>query len=319
MRVSNNSSDIPMNSYIRFFFLLSLTISACKSDPVSSTTSSAEQASTDKSITAVSTKAVRDTFDCETYGRRDKATAKWFPEQEYYFQMANDIFTQDSKKQSGYNVFQVYNTLTCELMYNGKLPMVEGVELPYRLQTDIYNPITQLVCTQDPEMTHCYNIGSEQHLVPLFAPMSARHRGTLDPTQGRDLESWDNFLFGWTEKIGIYAFDLHNFKNPITITKSATHSVNRETEYVFLVNWKSGKQVLIAGVKDGEIYLHPIFDEPQNLSRRVLQNKSGGQYSIFTNLDSKQFVVVDIKGKKLEALPSNVKTTLEVKKHLNAL
>ena len=263
---------------------------------------------------------VRDTFDCKIFGKKEKGSDRWLAEKEMYFAMTNDIFLDEMPKFTSYNVFQVYNTLNCNLIYNGKLPEVADLVSPYKLQTDIYEPINQLVCSQSPEKVYCYHVGRKEIIIPLSPPLAKSKVGTYDPNLSRDLTTWGNYLFGWTEKIGAYAFDMTNPQNPSTVRYSGTYSTRENTNYLFVLKTNDGIQLLVSEIKDNVLTMHPLLDKPKNLNRKVYRDKSGGRYAFLKSIAGNEFVAVDLAQRKTINLPKEVmESTLAVKSYLNSL
>jgi len=263
---------------------------------------------------------IRDTFDCKVFGKRDKTSDSWIAEKELYFTMTNDIFQDEQPKFTSYNVFQVYNTLNCNLIYNGKLPLVEELVRPYQLQVDIYEPINQLVCTQSPENIHCFHLGRKEILIPLSPPVARSKSGTYDPNLKRDLTTWGNYLFGWTEKIGAYAFDMTNLRNPSAVITSGTFSTQNNTNYLFVLNSQDGLQLLVSEVVNGKLTMHPMLSKPLNLNRRVYRDRSGGRYAFLKSNVGTDFVAIDMLTRKIIDLPNKaMESTLSVKSYLKSL
>ncbi len=263
---------------------------------------------------------VRDTFDCKVFGKTDKTSDRWLADQELYFVMSNDIFQDELPKFTTYNVFQVYNTLNCNLIYNGKLPVVNELPRPYKLQADIYEPINQLVCTQSPENISCFHVGRKEILIPLSPPIANSKAGTYDPELQRDLTTWGNHLFGWTEKIGVYAFDMTNLQNPPQVRHSGTFSTKDNTNYLFVMEAQGGLQLLVSEITNNVLTMHPVLKEAKNLNRRVYRDKSGGRYAFFKSNIGKEFVAIDLAHRQMISLPKKVmESTLSVKSYLKSL
>jgi len=263
---------------------------------------------------------VRDTFDCKIFGKKDSGSDHWLASEEMYFAMTNDIFQKEQVQSSSYNVFQVYNTINCNLIYNGKLPMVDGLDKPYKLQADIYESVNQLVCTQSPENVFCYHVGRKEIIVPLSPPISISKSGTYDPRLQRDLTVWENYLFGWTDQIGVYAFDMTNLHNPSRVMQSGTYSTKMNTIYFFVMNDLEGIQLLVSEVIDGELRMNPIFSSAKNLSRKVYRDRSGGRYAFLKSNVGLEFVAVDLANREIIKLPQKVQSSKStVKKYLQSL
>ena len=280
-----------------------------------------EEVNTAAEQTEISTKeevVLRDTFDCEVYGKGEKNSGHWFPARELYIRMSTDKFTKTKEEATSYNVFQVYDTESCELLYNGKLSLVAGTNHPYKLQTDIYESVNQIVCTQGIDLVFCYHLGSRKHILPMNAQVPNEKLTMIPVDAPRDLALYGRYLFGWTKGIGIYGFNLTELGKPNNVAPVTTYSDAKTSYPVYRINLTGGTQFVIPETQSDKLTIKPLLEKPMQLGRRVVKAGSGNRYIILRTNTGNKPVVVDLKVQKVINLPSNIETsTVAVKSYLD--
>ena len=142
-------------------------------------------------------------------------------------------------------------------------------------------------------------------------------RTALDAQSGLTLcmETYDQYLFGFAQDLGFFAYDLTDKKNvkPFLPTSEYFYKKDNQFHSLFLLpNGDKTYQAIIPklDINEGKISLSSLLEHPIRLNPLVAKNLRNNRFQIFTDLSSsnKAKLAFDLQEQTVINLPEKLKT-----------
>ncbi|MEO0778209.1 MAG: hypothetical protein AAF146_16700, partial [Bacteroidota bacterium] len=220
----------------------------------------------------------------------------------------------DQSYPESYRSFQIYNTLTCDLIGNHVMPINKSPDYPYYLYPETYEPLNQVICAQGTDFVYCYDLQRNEMLMPMSPEYRSKRRAT-DASSGlpQGLTVWDRYLFGYAAEFGAYAFDLTN-KRQIEPVIPLAEYLHRETgimNQLFVIERQPGVfQAVYSNfdydAEENPITLSPLFDQPLPISTRISASARNNNLLVLQYKDGSSAVGIDMdRGERVD-LPAEI-------------
>ena len=253
--------------------------------------------------------------DCELAGKILEANRVMVEEQNTIICIMADESTQDKKLGDSHRILAAFNSQTCELIKKVTLPVNISPDYPYLIADIIYNNTSHLVAIKGHGVVYCYDV-ENQKLLPPLVPEFLSERLAADTQSGKilHLEVWENYLVGFAEDIGTFAFDLTNTERPKVLLPVAEYDLSEgEQEYfssLFFLKSQNGEtyQAILPTYDYDEFKFHinPMFKKSENINPSLPKNIRDNRFLILKTKENKAFAV-DMKTQKNVALPDEIK------------
>ncbi len=290
-------------------------VSTTETSTNANNTPAANDNSNTTSTAAPASRPVREKHDCELIGKALEDGSFWIAEKEVLLVVVADTAEMyDNDYPESYRSFQVYNTITCDLIGNHVMPVNKSPDYPYYLYPETYDEVNQVVCAQGTDFVYCYDLQRNEMLMPMIPEYRSKRRAT-DASSGlpQGLTIWDRYLFGYATDFGTYGFDLTDKRQVKPLVPLAEY-LDRETgimNQLFVIDRGSGQYQAVYSNFDydaGEdaISLTPLFEKPLPISIRIPASARNNNLLVFKYRDGSSAIGVDMdKGERVD-LPADV-------------
>lgn len=227
------------------------------------------------------------------------------------------VITADSTTLSeefgpSHRVLEIYDTETCDRIKREVLPVNVSPDFPYFLAEINYNNESDLVGIRGARSIYIYDVGTQQLLPPL-EPQFLTKRLSEDAQSGNilRLEVWENYLIGFAEDEGTFAFDLDNASAPKAVLPIAEFKTS-ETEFVPLFAFPSddGKTQLALpdyNRENDQFSINALYPTPQAINTTVASNVRNNRFIVLrTNDGSRSALAIDMQDRELLDLPTDI-------------
>ena len=318
-----------MNAYSRLFFvLLCFLCFACDEtvpadkpvvDPItdtinSSTASSGSEDTLVASPPPIGMKAPLPTkHDCKVEDKMLEDNQFWLKVDQTLVAIVADKTTKSIDFGDSHRVFVAMDTRDCKTLLRETLPVNMSPDFPYYLNTNTYEPLNKVICSQGFDAVICYDAVAKK-LLPQMKPKYLTDRSAEDAQSGMPtgMEIWNQFLIGNTLDFGSYVFDLSNKKKPKAILPNAEYQNPEDESYtsMFLLEArKSGfYQAFIPSLNEDQdgTEVKKMFKNPIEISTTVTKSVRNNRFIVLKKKDGKSSVAVDMQEMKEVALPAEV-------------
>ena len=240
----------------------------------------------------------------------------WIPEEQLWICIVADNITRDPDFGDSYRIFDVYDTKNCSPVKRKVLPVNNSPDFPWYLFQNTYEEKNKVICTSGYEFTFCYDVENRE-LLPRMKPAFLLPRTALDAQSGLTLcmETYDQYLFGFAQDLGFFAYDLTDKKNvkPFLPTSEYFYKKDNQFHSLFLLpNGDKTYQAIIPklDINEGKISLSSLLEHPIRLNPLVAKNLRNNRFQIFTDLSSsnKAKLAFDLQEQTVINLPEKLKT-----------
>ena len=300
-----------------FIFLVISLLTACGGETSSGTVAGEDQNDSDTTgMTEPSSRAtdlpVR--HDCTITNEVLEGNQLWVREANTLIAVTADSTTLDDEFGASHRVLEIYNTETCEQIGREVLPVNVSPDFPYFLAEITYNNESDLVGIRGARTIYIYDVANRRLLPPL-KPQYLSTRLTEDAQSGNilRLEVWENYLIGFAEDEGTFAFDLDNAETPQAILPIAEFKTT-ETEYIPLFAFPSSdgmvQLTLPAYNRETDEYsINALYPTPQKINTTIASNVRNNRYIVLRKNDgSNTAIAIDMLNRELLDVPANVAT-----------
>ncbi len=295
-----------------------LSLLSCKSEPTPTTGSSTPA----KTVDAIPKKAnkiaavIPTSHDCVVRGKLIDDNDFWIPEEQLWICIVADDITRDQDFGESYRILDVYDTEKCSQIKRKVLPVNNSPDFPWYIFQNTYEEKNQVVCTSGFEFTFCYDV-ENRTLLPRMKPDYLLPRTSLDAQSGitQCMEVYDHYLFGHSQDLGFFAYDLNDKKEVKNFLPAAEYHAKKVNKFnsLFLVpvgNKKYQAVIPNLNLNNGKITITPLLKTPLVVDPLIAKNVQNNRFQIFTDLESPNGskVAFDLQEKVLVNLPANVAT-----------
>ncbi len=287
----------------------------------SSQQTAAEQAA-DSTATNAARTVLPSQHNCTLKGKVLEGNQLWIREKQLLVAIVADSSTYDQDLDTdSHRILEVYDTKNCTLLERKVLPVNVSADYPYYLSEITYNKTYQMVGIRGFSSIYCYDIESRQ-LTPAMQPKFLTERYGEDAQSGmiQRLEVWEDYLIGYAQSYGTFAFDMKNKQNPQAVLPFAEHKAS-ETQFnaMFLMPMAQGKYQAIIPIYNADadsFAVNPIFAQPLDLNTEISRSARNNRFIVLREKGNNDAVAIDLQVHTRITLPADVvsKPTQEVLK-----
>jgi hypothetical protein len=138
------------------------------------------------------------------------------------------------------------------------------------------------------------------------------------------LEVWENYLLGYAQDCGSFAFNMSDPANAVAVLPFAEWRDPEVGRYhsLFLLPTNNGLQGILPfyDAEEGSFQLNPLFDKPQQLSTNVAKSARNNQFLVLRTTNGNQPMAINLGTRELMDLPAEVASqgTQEILKWMRA-
>lgn len=311
--------------------LLCISINSCTEDgkkkPDSSATTSPGE--NDNNAAAPSIQARRtapETHQCLIAGTVLENNSYWIKTAQVLVGISADSTTKDIDFGKSHRIFTAMNTTDCSILFKEVLPVNRSPDFPWYLNTNTYESLNKVLCTQGTEYVYCYDVATKK-LLPQMKPKFYNKRIAIDAQSGQPagLAIWDRYLVGLSIDQGASVFNLINKEEPTAILPSAEFYSENNGSYhsLFLLKNENGQtQALIPRLNDDQdgMIANLLFKIPLDLNTTINASVKDNRFIILLNANGTSKTAIDMEKQIEVELPAAVinKKTKEILKWLSA-
>ncbi len=289
--------------------MLLILIGACRNtetpvtDPTAADTTAAQ---------TPQTQALPPKPDCNLPGEVLEGNSLWVPTKSVLVRITADSTTRDPELGDSHRILEVYSGPECRLVKREVLPVNVSADFPYYLAEINYNNANQLVGIRGFDKIYCYDIDKAELLPPL-EPQFKHTRPGADAQSGmiQRLEVWEDYLIGFAQDEGVFAFDLHRNGQPQPVLPFAEYKVS-ESEYtsLFLFNSNDSLQQVAMPTYDpdtDEFKINPFLEKPTAIETNISNSARNNRFLVLRAAnEDKAVVLVDMRSGQRVVMPQAV-------------
>ncbi len=301
-------------TYAILIALGSFVFVACGGDaPVSSdTTSSDTTATTPTTENYENSNPAPATHDCNIQNDLLEGNQLWIRDEQTLVAIVADSTTYDEDFGPSHRVLEVYNTENCELVKREVLPVNVSPDFPYYITQISYDNATGLVAIRGFKDIILYDVENQSTLSPIV-PQFRFERLLDDPQSGmiQRLEVWENYLIGYAQDMGTFAFDLSDRSNPKAILAEAEYETEEDgfaSLFILSVDSNSS-QILIPeyDYEDDAFEINAMLSNPTAISDQITNSARNNRYIVLRERNEARTPhVFDLQEHREISLPANV-------------
>lgn len=304
-------------TYPIWVFLLFLLLS-CGGEVTTDTSGVTEDTTSERGLPDVDTasrsidNALPASYDCTIPGQVMEGNQFWIREREVLIAIVADSTTYDEDFGDSHRILEVYNTQTCDRIAREELPVNVSPDYPYYLAEITYNNTSRLVGIRGANTVYIYDIG-RQTLLPVLQPQFLSDRLSEDAQSGNilRLEVWENYLIGYAQDEGTFAFRITPGQAPTAVLPIAEFKTD-ENEYIPLfafANPEGSIQLAMPAYNlDADRFsVNTLFTTPQQINTTVAANVRNNRYIVLRRQD-RGAVAIDMRLRQLVDLPAEIAT-----------
>lgn len=225
-----------------------------------------------------------------------------------------------------HRTLEILDGRSCEQKFQTKLPENTSPDFPYYIAEIQYNNVSNIIGIQGFYKVIICDLEQNYKLTEL-KPAFFTEREYDDPQSGmvQRLEVWEDYLLGYTQDLGAFAFDLSDRNAPKAVLPFAEWQDPDNSRYhsMFLLPTEGGVQAILPfyDAEEDNFMLYPLFDEPQQVSDQVTQSARNNQFLVLRKQDEARTpLAIDLGARDLVALPANIaaKNTQDILKWMRA-
>lgn len=254
----------------------------------------------------------RASHDCVVEGKILDGNQTWLNTQELLITVLADESTNDPDYGEGHRVLVITDTKTCEEIQRETLPVSGSPDFPYYIAEIVYNNTSQLVGIRGANVIYCYDVLNRKLLAPL-SPSFLTERITDDAQSGmiQRLEVWENYLVGYAQDMGTFAFDLSEKENPKVLLPYAEFKTDMgEFRSLFMVpSDDEGLQAIIPqyDYDEDEFKVNPLFTSGKKLNTNIPKSARNNRFLVLRESgESGKAIGIDLLERKEVALPADI-------------
>ena len=212
-----------------------------------------------------------------------------------------------------HRTFEVLDGRTCEVKFTTQLDDNVSPDFPYYLADIQYNSVHHFVAIQGHSHLYICDLDNNFELTKL-EPEFFTERPLDDPQSGmiQRLEVWENYLLGFAEDKGPFAYNLNDDSDIKAILPFADWQNTEDGQYhsLFLMPSDDNRQQIILPAFDyeeGSFLINPLFQEPTALSTNVQRSARDNRFLVLRGQgDASKVFPIDLKSRQLVELPQDV-------------
>ncbi len=297
-----------MKSAKYFFVALSVFIAAACGNPAPDNSG----ATTTTDTTATTPPPPRATHDCKVAGKMlDEGASIWIRSQEILVAVTADSSTFDADYGDSYRVLEVYDTRNCSLLERKVLPVNVSPDFPYYVAEISYNKVHEMAAVRGFNSIYLYDAENRRWL-PELKPKFASARSGADAQSGmiQRLELWEDYLIGYAQDFGAFAFTLADKAKPAPVLALAEYKpASGAAQSLFLLPVQGAFQAISPSYNAdaGTFSVNPMLDAPIALKTDIQKSAANNRYIVLReNTSANTAYAFDLAKNERVALPAEV-------------
>jgi hypothetical protein len=308
-----------------FLFIALLTMVACTDTGTSSSTSTDSEASTNVEPEQPTTPSLTPP-DCQIDAEVLDGNRVWIKSKDVLAVVKADESNVNEEMGPSHRVLEILDGRSCEQKFQAKLPENTSPDFPYYIAEIQYNNVSNIIGIQGFYKVMICDLEQNYKLTEL-KPEFFLEREYGDPQSGmiQRLEVWEDYLLGYTQDLGAFAFDLSDRNAPKAVLPFAEWQDPDNSRYhsMFLLPTEGGVQAILPfyDAEEDNFMLYPLFDTPQQVSDQVTKSARNNQLLVLRKQDEgKTPIAIDLGARDLVDLPASIasKNTQEILKWMRA-
>lgn len=292
-------------------FMAFLTLLGCGSDaPATSATSSTTAETTAEAPT--DTMPTLPAPDCTVKGDVLEGNRMWLKSADLLAVIKADATTAVEGFGPSHRILEILDGRTCEVKFTTTLAENTSPDFPYYIAPIQYNNISNLIGIQGYYEVYVCDLQAGYKLSKL-KPRYFTEREIDDPQSGmiQRLEVWEDYLVGYAQDTGPFAFDLSDRSNPKAVLPLAEWQNDETATYhsLFLLPTQGGVQAIVPqyDMKADALLLYPLFDTPQAVSTNIQRSARNNDLIVLRTTDGAQTpLAINLRTRQLMTLPTDV-------------
>lgn len=298
-------------SIVPVIFAVCMALSGCTDAPSSSSTDSGTAAQT-TAERAADTLPTLPAPACTPSGEVLEGNSVWLKSADLLAVIKADATTAVEGFGPSHRILELLDGRTCAVKFTTTLPENTSPDFPYYIAPIQYNTISNLVGIQGYYEVIVCDLAAGYKLSQL-KPQYMTRREIDDPQSGmiQRLEVWEDYLLGFAQDTGPFAFDLSDRSQPKAVLPIAEWQDPETGTYhpLFLLPTQGGVQAILPqyDMKAEALMLHPLFDTPQAVSTNIPKSARNNDLLVLRTTDAAQApLAVNLRTRQLVALPPDV-------------
>jgi hypothetical protein len=272
---------------------------------------------TQESTATADSKEVIDTVpslappSCPVDGEVLDGNRSWIRSSDILAVIKADATTTTEDFGPSHRIFEILDGRTCASKFKTTLPENTSPDFPYYIAEIQYNSISNVVGIRGFYDLYICDLDRNYQLSPKYFAT----REYDDPQSGmiQRVEVWEDYLLGYAQDLGAFAFNLSDKSNPVPVLPFAEWVNNAEGGYnsLFLLPTERGMQAIMPyfDVEAGALLLYPLFDQPQQVSTNIQKSARNNQYLVLRKTDASQSpLAINLRTRQLVDLPADIAT-----------
>jgi len=310
-----------------FLLIALLTMVACTDTGTSS--SSSESPTTEDSTSTPPAENAAPTLsppECQISGEVLDGNSVWIKSPDVLAVIKADESTTTEEMGPSHRILEILDGRSCEQKFQTTLPVNSSPDFPYYIAEVQYNSISNIIGIQG-----CYNVVicdlNQDYKLTELKPEFFSVRQYDDPQTGmvQRLEVWEDYLLGYTQDLGAFAFDLSDRNAPKAVLPFAEWQDPDNSRYhsMFLLPTEGGVQAILPfyDAEEDNFSIYPLFDAPMQVSDQVNKSARNNQFLVLRKQnESRTPIAIDLGARDLMELPADIaaKNTQEILKWMRA-
>lgn len=257
---------------------------ACGGDAPSSNTGNTP-ASTADTLAANLNEPPPPSHNCTLAGNMLEGNEVWVKDIDRLVVVTADSSTYDTNLGDSHRIVEVYDTRSCQRIARHVLPVSMSPDFAYFVAQINYNKVSHLVGIRGFNQIYIYDL-TAQKLMPALKATFQSTRFSEDAQSGmiKRLEIWEDFLIGFAEDRGSFAFDLSTPAAIKPVMPFGEYAVS-ETEFASLFLLESdggGMQAILPRYDPNteEFAINPLLSKPAELEINIPRSARNNRHLV---------------------------------------
>lgn len=264
--------------------------------------------------------------ECQINGEVLDGNRVWIKSPDVLAVIKADESTTTEELGPSHRILEILDGRSCEQKFQATLPENTSPDFPYYIAEVQYNNVSNIIGIQGFYKVIVCDLEQDYKLTEL-KPEFFNEREYDDPQSGmvQRLEVWEDYLLGYAQDVGAFAFDLSDRNAPKAVLPFAEWQDPDNSRYhsMFLLPTQGGVQAILPfyDAEEDNFMLYPLFAEPQQVSDQVTQAARNNQLLVLRTQDEGRTpIAIDLGARDLVDLPVDVanKNTQEILKWMRA-
>ena len=292
-------------------FLLLFTFACTETAPTgnsSTDTETAERSVTEEPTTTPQLAAP----DCVVEGEVLEGNQVWIQSSDVLAVIKADASTTQEGFGPSHRLFQILDGRSCDTKFETTLPENVSPDYPYYIAEVQYNTLSSIIGIQGFYKVLICDM-SDGYKMSELEPSFASEREYADSQSGmvQRLEVWEDYLLGYAQDAGAFAFDLSSNATPEAVLPFAEWQDPDNGRYhsLFLLPTEDGVQGILPfyDAEEDAFMLYPLFDQPVQVSQNVPQNARNNQFLVLRQTDAARTpLAINLGTRDLMELPADI-------------